>query len=127
LIIYNKLFKPRQLPAWWLRFTEANPVLPSIIAVAGLVWICFSLAFITSASEKHGHGEIVETFGVVSKSKPLADKAYSLRTAYHNLVPAEARNLVSGLYGNLALYLVVPLLLFLEFLFPCNLSQPLIG
>jgi sterol desaturase/sphingolipid hydroxylase (fatty acid hydroxylase superfamily) len=127
VILYNKLFKPRQLPGWWLQFTEANPVVPSFIAVAGLAWICFSLALITSASEKHGHGQIVETFGVVSKSKPLADKAISLRTAYHNLFPAEVRNLVSNLYGNLALYLVVPFLLFLEFLFPCNPSQPLIG
>jgi sterol desaturase/sphingolipid hydroxylase (fatty acid hydroxylase superfamily) len=127
VIIYNKLFKPHQLPGWWLRFTEANPVVPSLIAVTGLVWICFSLAYITSASEKHGHGEIVETFQVVSKSKPLADKAYSLRTAYRKVFPAEVRNLVSNLYGNLALYLVVPFLLLLEFLFPCNPSQPLIG
>lgn len=127
MILSDKLFKPRQVPEWWLRFTEANPLVPSIIAVAGLFWICFSLAKITSSSEKHGNGQVIETIGVVSKSKPLAEKAISLRAVYHNLFPTEVRNLISGLYGNLALYLVVPFLLFLEFLFPCNTSQPLIG
>jgi hypothetical protein len=111
----------------WFRFTQANPVLPGIIAVAGQIWIWYSLAVITMDSEKHGHGQVIETIGVVSKSKPIAEKAISLRTTYHNLVPAEVRNLFAGLYENFALYLVVPFLLFLEFLFPCNPSQPLIG
>jgi len=127
VIIYDKLFKPRQLSGWWLRFTEANPVVPNLVAVIGLAWICFSLTLIISTSEKQGHGQFIETFGAVSKSRPLVDKAINLRTAYHNLFPAEVRNLVSNLYGNIALYLIVPFLLFLEFLFPCNPSQPLIG
>ena len=128
MIIYDKLFRPRKRPGWWLRFTEANPVLPNLIAVAGLALICFSLAHIIDNSKTPGdNGQIIETLGTVSKSKPLVDKAVSLRTVYHNLFPAEARNLVSNLLGNIALYLVVPFLLFLEFLFPCNPSQPLIG
>jgi sterol desaturase/sphingolipid hydroxylase (fatty acid hydroxylase superfamily) len=126
-MIYDTLFKPRRLPGWWLRFTEANPVIPNIIAVAGLAWICLSIAHIISASEMNGHGQMVETLGVVSHSKPLIEKAISLRTAYHDLVPAEVRVLFSNLYGNIALYLVIPFLLFLEFLFPCNPKQPLIG
>jgi sterol desaturase/sphingolipid hydroxylase (fatty acid hydroxylase superfamily) len=125
--VFDKQFKSRKLPEWWLRFTSANPAVPNLIALTGLAWICFSLAIIISASEKHGHGQVIETFGVVSKSKPLIDKAISLRTAYHDLFPVEVRVLFSNLYGNIALYLVVPFLLLLEFLFPCNPSQPLIG
>jgi len=70
---------------------------------------------------------VVETLGAVSNSKPLIDKAIDLRTAYHDLVPVEVRRLFSNLYGNIALYLLIPFLLLLEFLFPCNPSQPLIG
>lgn len=125
--ISDLLFKPRKLPGWWLRFTEANPVLPNIIAVAVLTWICFSLASIISASEKHGNGQFIETINVVANSKPLVEKAIDLRAAYHDFFPEEIRNLAQNLYGNLALYLVVPLLLLLEFLFPCNPSQPLIS
>lgn len=127
MILIDQLFKPRQVPGWWLRFTETNPVLPNIIAVAGLVWICFSIAKITRSSEQHGRGVVIESIGVVAKSKPITDEVLSLRAVYHNLFPEEIRNLISGLYGNIALYLVVPFLLLLEFLFPCNPSQPLIG
>ncbi len=121
------LFKPRQLPAWWTRFTEAHPIVPSVIAVAVLTWICFSLAGIFKASEQHGNGKFVETVGVVSQSEPLVEKAIILRETYHRLVPVELRTIVNNLYCNIALYLVVPILLLLEFLFPCNPSQPLIG
>jgi sterol desaturase/sphingolipid hydroxylase (fatty acid hydroxylase superfamily) len=127
VILFDSLCKPRKLPGWWLRFTEANPMVANIIAVAGLAFICFSLALIISTSEKSGHGQVIETFGEVSKSKPFVDKAISLRTAYHNLFPPEVRNALYSLYGNITLYLVVPFLLLLEFLFPCNPSQPLIG
>ena len=127
MILYDQLFKPRKLPGWWSRFTESYPIVPSIIAVTGLAWICYSLAIISSASEKRGHGNVIETFGTVSQSKPLIEKAISLRTAYHKLFPEEVRTLISSLYSNVALYLVVPFLLLLEFLFPCNPSQPLIG
>jgi sterol desaturase/sphingolipid hydroxylase (fatty acid hydroxylase superfamily) len=127
LIIYNTLFKPRRLPRWWLRFKDANPALPVIISVAGLTWICFSIAYIANASIQHRSGEIVETLRAVSVSKPLIERASKLRAAYHSLFPAEVRDLVANLYGNIAMYLVVPFLLFLEFLFPCNPKQPLIG
>ncbi|HEY4965601.1 MAG TPA: sterol desaturase family protein [Puia sp.] len=127
MIVFDKLFKPRKLPIWWRRFTDANPVVPNVVAVTGMILICYSLAVLISTSAKHGNGQVVETFGIVAKSKPLVEKAISLRSAYHHLFPAEVRNLVSDLFGNLALYLVVPFLLFLEFLFPSNPSQPLIG
>jgi sterol desaturase/sphingolipid hydroxylase (fatty acid hydroxylase superfamily) len=127
VILADQLFKPRQIPGWWLRFTEANPVVPNIIAVAGLIWICISLAKITSSSEKHGRGQIIESIGVVAGSQPLVEKANGLRNVYHDLFPEEVRNLLAGIYGNLPLYLVVPFLLLLEFLFPCNPSQPLMG
>ncbi len=75
----------------------------------------------------HGQSQMVETLGAVPHSKPLIVKFINLRAAYHNLFPPEVRNLFANLYGNIAMYMVVPFLLFLEFLFPCNPSQPLIG
>jgi sterol desaturase/sphingolipid hydroxylase (fatty acid hydroxylase superfamily) len=127
MILADLLFKPRKLPGRWLRFTEANPVLPNVISVAVLAWICYSLAIIINASEKHGNGQFIETINVVANSKPLVEKAIDVRTAYHHFFPEEIRNLAQNLYGNLALYLVVPLLLLLELLFPCNPAQPLIS
>jgi sterol desaturase/sphingolipid hydroxylase (fatty acid hydroxylase superfamily) len=115
------------LPGWWTRFTEENPTLPSLVAVTGLSLICFSLAQIISSSEHSGQGQIIETFGSVSQSKPFFEKAMTLRSAYHKLFPPEIRNLLYNLYGNITLYLIVPFLLMLEFLFPSNPSQPLIG
>jgi sterol desaturase/sphingolipid hydroxylase (fatty acid hydroxylase superfamily) len=112
---------------WWRRFTDSHPVFPNLVAVTGMILICYSLAIIINTSAKHGNGQIVETFGAVSKSKPLIEKAINLRSAYHHFFPVEVRNMVSELFGNLALYLVIPFLLFLEFLFPSNPSQPLIG
>lgn len=125
--LHDILFKPRELPVWWRRFTEANPIVPNVFAVAMLTWLCFLLASIFSASEKNGHGKFVETIGVVSKSEPLVEKAISLRTAYHHLFSEEARTIVSNLFANVALYLALPLILLLEFLFPFNPAQPLIS
>ena len=127
MILHDMFFKPRQLPAWWHRFTEANPIVPNVVTVAVLMWICFSLSSIFSGSEKHGHGKFVETIGMVSRSEPLVEKTISLRTAYHNLFPEQARTMLNNIFGNIALYLVIPLLLLLELLFPCNPSQPLIS
>lgn len=126
MILYAKLFKPRKTSARWFRFTEGYPAIASIIAITGLLWICFSIAPILDAAEKKGRGELIETIGTVGTSG-MVDKALTLRDVYHNLFPAEIRELVSGLYSNIALYLVIPFLLLLEFLFPCKPSQPLIG
>ena len=127
MIIYDKLFKPRQLPEWWVRFTDSNRIIPAIIALTGLVWISLSMAHIVIASTKEGTGQVIETFKTVSGSGYLVDKAISLREAYHELFSPEIRSLFFNLYGNIALYLVVPFLLLLEFLFPCDPNQPLIG
>ena len=121
------LFKPRQLPDWWRRFTDAHQIVPNLIALAVLTWICFTLSSIFIASEMNGHGKFVEAIGVVSKSESLVEKAISLRTAYHHLFPEEARTVVSNLFANIALYLAIPLILLLEFLFPFNPAQPLIS
>src|SRR5262245_60101516 len=127
MILYNALFKPRKVPAWWLRFTGNNPSVGSFIAVAGLAWICFSIAPIVNSAEQHGQGELIESIGVISWSQQFMEHANSLRSTYHQLFPEEIRLLVSQLYSNIALYLVVPFLLLLELLFPCRPSQPLIG
>jgi sterol desaturase/sphingolipid hydroxylase (fatty acid hydroxylase superfamily) len=127
MALSDHLFKPRNLPHWWVRFTSAYPIVPNFIAVAGLIWICFLLAPIISGAEKHGHGELVETIGVISGSKTAVEKAISVREIYHSWFPKEVRDFVSNLYSNMALYLLVPFLLLLEYLFPCKTSQPLIG
>ncbi len=127
MVLYDVLFKPRKVSPAWSRFTDANPVVASSIAIAGLTWICFSIAPIVSSAEKHGQGELIETIGIISWSQDLINNAHSLREAYHHLFPAEVRELVSELYSNIALYLVVPFLLLLELLFPCKPSQPIIG
>ena len=121
------LFRPRQLPGWWLRFTETYPAVPTIIAVTGFVWIVFSLPLVVSAAEKYEHGQLIETLRGITRSEILVDLAISLRAAYHSWFPSEVRDLVSNLYGNIALYFVVPFLLLLEYLFPCKPSQPLIS
>lgn len=123
----KKLFRPRQLPNWWLRFTESHPAVPNIIAVTGLASILFLLAPTTAIVDKSGHGHLVDSLAVVFKSEPLIEQATNLRAAYHSWVPAEFRDWAFQLYGNLALYFIVPFILLLEYLFPCNPSQPLIG
>lgn len=124
---FDNLFKPRQLPAWWLRFTAAYPAIPNIIAITGLAWICFSLAPIISEPEQQGQGHFVETVKTIFKSESLSYVATSLRTTYHSWFPDEIRIWVSDLFGNITLYLVIPFLLILEYLFPCKSSQPIIG
>ena len=121
------LFGPRHLPGWWERFTEAHPALPTLVALSGLGWICYSLSQIVVGAQVHGHGQLIETLEVVSGSESLVSRAIGLRDLYHHYFPAEVRNLVASLYGNLALYLVIPFLWLLEVLFPCRPSQPLIG
>ena len=115
------------MPRAWIRFTDAHPWLSSAIAVAGLATISLSIAHIVGSAEKHGQGEVIETIGIISWSKDLVDHANSLRSIYHQFFPSEVRYLVSELYSNIALYLVVPFLLLLELLFPCKTTQPLIS
>ncbi len=126
MIDYHLFFKGRLLPAWWIKFTRANPIIGNCIAVAGLVWICFLLTPIVSSAGKNGHGELMETIRVTG-TKQVVEKAFSIRRAYHQWFSEDIRNFVSNLYSNLALYLLVPFLLLLEFLFPCKVYQPLIG
>jgi sterol desaturase/sphingolipid hydroxylase (fatty acid hydroxylase superfamily) len=121
------LFGPRRLPHWWLRFTDANPAVATLVALAGLVSIAFLLAPTINAGDKPGHSQQIELLAMTTKSKSLIANATSLRDAYHQAVPSEIREWVRGLLGNPVLYLVVPFLLLLEYLFPCNLNQPLVS
>lgn len=127
MISYGSLFRPRKVSRRWLQFTDANPWLSSVVAVIGLATISLSIAHIVNSAEKHGHGEVIETIGILSWSKELVENANNLREVYHQLFPSEVRYLVSELYSNIALYLVVPFLLLLELLFPSKPSQPLIS
>ena len=127
MVLFDRLFKARKLPDRWIRFTASYPWVGNIIAIAGLAWISYSLAIIIIAANKHGHGAFIETLGTVSNSRNLVDYALYIRTTYQHLFPADVRELVANLYGNLALYLVVPFLLCLEYFFPANPSQPLIS
>lgn len=127
MILYDTLFKPRRLPAWWVRFTEKYPMLPNLVAITGLTWICYSIAVIINASDTHGQSQVVESLGAVSHSQSVIDKFIGLRAAYHHLFPEQVRILLANLYGNISMYMVVPFLFLLEILYPCNPSQPLVS
>jgi sterol desaturase/sphingolipid hydroxylase (fatty acid hydroxylase superfamily) len=103
------------------------PIMPNLIAVAGLSWICFSIAHNLDISSNRSNGTIVEMVRVVSGSTYLVDKAISLRVAYHNIFSEEVRIIISNLFINWALWIVVPFIMFLELLFPCHSTQPLVG
>jgi len=128
MLFSNSLFRPRQLPPWWIRFTDNYPVIPNLIAVAGLLWITFILVhFSGSRPPNQERGAVVETVQTVTEPGVLMKPFFRLREICRNWFPEEVRSIVFGLYHNPALYLVIPFLLFLEFLFPANSSQPLIG
>jgi len=115
------------LPSWWQRFISSYPIFPNLLAVTGLVWICYSLAHNISLTEAHHQGSIVEVVRSVSGSRFLVDKLIGLRAAYQDMFPEEIRVILGNAFANWAVWLVVPFILFLELLFPCNPSQPLIG
>jgi sterol desaturase/sphingolipid hydroxylase (fatty acid hydroxylase superfamily) len=121
------LFGPRRLPNWWLRFTDANPAVGTLFALTGLVSIAFLLAPTINVGSRPGHSQLIELIAVITKSESLMAHALSLRDAYHQMVPAEVRDWVRGLLGNVALYFVMPFLLLIEYLFPCNPNQPLVS
>jgi lathosterol oxidase len=79
---------------------------------------------VTSPTE---NGRTIDSLKVIVKSDAVVGKAVTLRAAYHDLVSSEVRQYAAEVLFNPALYLVVPFLLFLEYLFPCNPSQPLIS
>jgi sterol desaturase/sphingolipid hydroxylase (fatty acid hydroxylase superfamily) len=119
------LFRRRPLPNWWLRFIESYPVIPTVFAASGLAFIMFMLAPpLTHPSE---NGEMIDSLAAVVRSHTIVGKAIGLRAAYHNAVPLEIRDYAARILFNPALYFVVPFFLLLEYLFPCNPSQPLIG
>jgi sterol desaturase/sphingolipid hydroxylase (fatty acid hydroxylase superfamily) len=115
------------LPSWWTRFTSSYPFFPNLFAVLGLTWICYSLAHNLNIAQGHPHGAIVEVLKAVSGSQLLVDKAIHWRAEYHDMVPGDVRIIISNIFTNWSIWLVVPYILFLEMLFPCNPAQPLIG
>jgi sterol desaturase/sphingolipid hydroxylase (fatty acid hydroxylase superfamily) len=121
------LFKSRQIPSWWLRFTNNYPFFPNLFAVVGLGWICLSIAHNLELPERHPQGTIVEMLKVVSGSQFLVDKVIGLRDTYHHFFPEETRIILANIFTNWILWLAIPFILFLELLFPCNPAQPLIG
>jgi sterol desaturase/sphingolipid hydroxylase (fatty acid hydroxylase superfamily) len=125
--ISDTLFRPRTLPHWWVRFTDNYPVIPNLIAIVGLVWIAMALAQFKGTIPKQERSALVESFETVSQSGTVAAQVHHLRELYRSWFPKEVRAIVSQLYCNPALYLVIPFLLLLEFLFPVHPSQPLIG
>ena len=125
--ISDTLFRPRALPPWWVRFTDNYPVIPNLIAIVGLVAIAMALAQFKGTSPNQERGARVDTVGIASQSGTVAAQVLHLRELYRSWFPEEVRAIVSQLYYNPALYLVIPFLLLLEFLFPVNPSQPLIG
>jgi sterol desaturase/sphingolipid hydroxylase (fatty acid hydroxylase superfamily) len=129
MIFFHRLFQPRQLPDWWVRFTDNHPIIPNLIAVAGLFWITFALAHSTNkvVNQERERGAAVQNVQTMPEPGASTDPAGHLKAVYRNWFPQEVRSIVGQLFRNPALYLLVPFLLLLELLFPCNSSQPLIG
>ncbi len=115
------------MPGWWVRFITTYPAVPTIVALTGIGLISISLAPINSGTKNYEYGLFIETIRVTFGSDMLVDQAIKLQNAYRSWVPAEIRTWVHGLFGNVTLYLVVPFLLLLEYLFPCRQSQRLIS
>lgn len=118
-------WKRRALPAWWIAFTDAHPAVPNLVALAGLVAILYLLA--PGVSHPSGRGEMIDSLSAVVKSDTVVGRAVSLRAAYHQRVPKDVRDYVGKIVFYPALYVVVPFLMLLEFLFPCKPSQPIVG
>ncbi len=127
MVLYDILFKPRRLPEWWYRFTEKYPIVPNFISIVGLALICISIANNVVTAEKNSKAQVLNNHKIVTKQSPKAEHNFSLREVYHNYVPDEVRYMLSELYGNIALYTVIPFLMFLEFFFPYNRNQPLVN
>jgi sterol desaturase/sphingolipid hydroxylase (fatty acid hydroxylase superfamily) len=119
------LFRRRQLPDWWLRLIGSYPAVPTVITVAGLAFIMFMLA--PTVTHPSNNGGMIDSLAVLVKSNTIIGKAIGLRAAYHNLVPEEVRDYAGAILCNPVLYFVVPFFLLLEYLFPCDPSQSLIG
>lgn len=124
---FRFLFVPRKLPARWVRFTTTHTYVADVAAIAVLAWMGITFSNIVMDSERSGHGTFVQTMSSITGSHYLTSKALELRRVMHTLFPDPVRNLFVHLYGNIALYMVTPLFLALEFLFPSNPRQPLIS
>ncbi len=119
----------RRLPDWWVRFTDLNPAVGSAVAICGLAiiaWV-FLTPLMANTGGVEGNGQFVDTLATLTGSNSLVDRAVAIRESYHARVPSEIRDWLRGIYGNVALYLVIPFVWFLEWLFPAKRDQPLIG
>jgi sterol desaturase/sphingolipid hydroxylase (fatty acid hydroxylase superfamily) len=106
------------------QFVEANPSVPNWFALAGLGLIAWYLAPLTNSPIGLDRGRFVESIGAITGSTVLAEWASWLRAGYHASVPDGLRFYLAPLL-NPALYLVVPFLLLLEYLFPADPDQPI--
>lgn len=131
MAFWDSLFQPRRRALWWVQFTENYPVVPNLIAIVGLVSITLALAQFTgirTANLESGANIQSQKVETVSQSAEVSTNPVSrVRQLYRTWFPEEVRSIVYQLYHNPALYLFIPFLLLLEFLFPVNASQPLIG
>lgn len=111
-------------PSWLLRLSAMYPAIPTLIALVGLVAIVCVLVPAETIAEKSGRGVSVETVAIIGPDI-AADLTLQLRNAVNARIPAEVRSWARGLYANPMLYLVVPFLLLLEYLFPCERPRPM--
>jgi sterol desaturase/sphingolipid hydroxylase (fatty acid hydroxylase superfamily) len=119
------LIKLQQRPEWWLRFVEAYPAVPNVVAVSGMILLMFMLA--PDIAHRPKNGALIDSISVLDKSHSIVSKAIGIRAVYHNWVSDGVRDYVGTVLFNPALCLVVPFILLLEYLFPYNPSQPLFG
>jgi sterol desaturase/sphingolipid hydroxylase (fatty acid hydroxylase superfamily) len=119
------LLRRERLPRRWAAMVEAHPIVPNMVAIVGLVFIMFMLA--PTVVHPSGRGQMVDSLEVVAGSNTFVGKVIALQETYHHWVPQDVRDYVGGVLFNPVLYFVLPFFLILEYLFPCNSSQPLVG
>lgn len=118
-------YRRKPLPAWWVAFIDAHPVIPTVVAIAGLAAILYALA--PAVVRPSGQGQMLDSLATIVKSEAAVGTAAAVRDSYHRHVPADVREYLGRILFFPVLYLVIPFLFALEYLFPCKPSQPLVG
>jgi sterol desaturase/sphingolipid hydroxylase (fatty acid hydroxylase superfamily) len=112
------------VPCWWRRLVENHPGVPTVFSLAGLAVLVVLLAPGSKLSAAFQSGIPISDGAAHASVQGMLG---ALRENYHELIPLQLRTWVWQLYTNPILYTVVPFLLLLEVLFPCNPKQGLVG
>lgn len=112
---------PARIQGW----CDRHPELAALLALGGLVLICYELAPAYRAAQDSGGSVMVETASRLGP-EPVADLVSRARAYVNRHVSAEVRAWARQLYANPMLYLVVPYLWLLEWLCPADRRRPVL-